>query len=76
MESSIQQRKAAGSYGRLVTADISDGQEKLPIPVWNNVDAEDSILLQLGHNPSEGAAADGDGMEEDAPLFEYTSDYK
>jgi hypothetical protein len=59
---------------------------QLPIPVWNAVDGDDSILLPMAPPEANGAAAaaaaDGaeDGaaaaMAEDAPEFEYTRDYK
>ncbi|WIA33831.1 hypothetical protein OEZ86_006940 [Tetradesmus obliquus] len=75
----IQQRAASGSHGRLVTADVSQGQEKLPIPVWNAVDDDDSILQPMappGGSAAAGGAAAAAAGEEDGPEFEYTRDYK
>ncbi|WIA40211.1 hypothetical protein OEZ86_013596 [Tetradesmus obliquus] len=73
VEALIQQAAAAGggsssssssssSKGRLVTADISGGLEKLPISVWNAVDEDDRILI--AYVPAAAAAAstaDGSG---------------
>lgn len=45
---------------------------QLPIPVWNSVDDDDTILLHLGQ-PEEWAA---EGLEDEPAAFEYITDYK